>query len=110
MNYLESIIRKLEAKVPDKHDSVSEYQEGMMDIISELKHLNEYPDSRSRLGKHLLFISQINRDGCGVSAVSEETIQAMQNERFEINCLSITYGTYIASGFNSYVVKLNEFK
>ena len=60
----------------------------------------------------LEFISQINRDGNGTTKVIESYLKAMmegpfmKEEEFELNCLSITEGTYIASGFNSFVVKL----
>lgn len=60
----------------------------------------------------LEFISQINRDGSGTRKVSESYIDLMVSrpcpELFELNSLSITNGTYIASGFNSFVVKLKD--
>jgi len=64
--------------------------------------------SKQAKGKDLIFISRIRRDGSGVEMVEEQVVaqDLSQNETFEINCLSITNGTYIASGFNSYVVKL----
>lgn len=59
-------------------------------------------------GKDLIFISCIKRDGSGTTDVSKDTMTFVQNERFCITCLSITQGTYIASNFNSYVVKIKE--
>ena len=60
----------------------------------------------------LIFISQIKRDGSGTKKVFKKHVKflttnksAMKDE-FEINRLSISESTYIASGFNSYVVKL----
>lgn len=60
----------------------------------------------------LIFISQIKRDGSGTKKVFKKDVKflttnkyAMKDE-FEINRLSISESTYIASGFNSYVVKL----
>ena len=60
-----------------------------------------------KLGKELIFISMILRDGSGTKDCLKLDMCNLDNERFEINCLSISHGTYIASGFNSYVVKIN---
>lgn len=60
----------------------------------------------------LTFISQIKRDGSGVLPVSESMLEAFKNnpfsrdEVFVLTRLSITEGTYIASGFNTFVVKI----
>lgn len=66
--------------------------------------------SKQAKGKELIFISRIRRDGSGVEMVEEQVVVSdlSENETFEINRLSITQGTYIASGFNSYVVKFKE--
>ena len=61
-------------------------------------------------GKQLQFISQIKRDGSGVVDVRGVdlgyTKTLMDAETFELYPLSKTKGTYIAFGFNAYVVKL----
>jgi hypothetical protein len=57
-------------------------------------------------GKDLIFISRIERDGKSVTVVTED-VKYLDTEVFNLNCLSITNGTYIASAFNSYVVKLS---
>jgi len=60
----------------------------------------------------LIFISQIKRDGSGTKKIFKKDIKHLTtnkfaaSEEYEINRLSISEGTYIASGFNSYVVKL----
>lgn len=59
-------------------------------------------------GKDLIFISWINRDGSGVNPVRQELIDIMQEDNFEVNCLSLTEKTYIACGFNSFVVRLKN--
>lgn len=58
----------------------------------------------------LIFISRILRKGEGVEVVTDEDKEWLykDNDKFEINTLSITNGTFIASGFNSYVVKLKK--
>lgn len=57
-------------------------------------------------GSDLIFISQINRDGSGTSPVKADYEEYLQDEQFKVNCLSMSSQTYIASGFNSFVVKL----
>lgn len=63
--------------------------------------------------KDLIFISRIKRDGSGVVPVTREeykrmlTFTWMKNEYF-LNGLSMTEKTYIACGFNSYVVKIRK--
>lgn len=60
------------------------------------------------------FISQINRDGSGTKPVSESYLQAMlenkfmKDECFTLRCLSMSERTYIAHGFNSFVVRLKH--
>lgn len=62
----------------------------------------------------LIFVSQINRDGSGTHPVAESYLKSMlenhlmKDEDFELNSLSITEKTYIASGFNSFVVRLKD--
>jgi hypothetical protein len=58
------------------------------------------------LGKELIFISVIRRDGSGTDPVKDA--KHLDNTNFTITCLSITKGTYIASEFNSYVVKFKK--
>lgn len=60
----------------------------------------------------LEFISRIKRDGSGIEPVSKIVKVKMaenpffMNDEYKLTSLSITHETYIASGFNSYVVKL----
>jgi len=64
--------------------------------------------SKKAKGSDLVFISRILRDGSGVELINDqEDIQHVWgNKEFVLACLSITLETYIASEFNSYVVKL----
>ena len=68
-------------------------------------------------GKALDFISLVKRDGSGTIAVGTEWSQDsrhpktddmsyLDDEKFKINPISLTHKTYIASGFNTWVVKL----
>jgi len=54
----------------------------------------------------LTFISRINRDGSDTTPVTDAEVADLIDDVFEVNCLSLTLKTYIACGFNSYVVKL----
>jgi len=56
------------------------------------------------LGSELEFISRIKRDGSGT--VVDEDYSHLNKTKFRMSCLSLTLGTYIASEFNSYVVKI----
>lgn len=60
-------------------------------------------------GSDLIFISQIGRTGTyltPISEISREYIELLQREKFYLRPLSISQMTYIASGFNSWVVKI----
>ena len=57
-------------------------------------------------GSELIFISRIMRDGSATTPVLDD--DHLQEEEFEMNCLSLTKNTWIACGFNSYVVKLKN--
>jgi hypothetical protein len=64
-------------------------------------------------GNELDFICQINRDGSGVSSISDSYRELLVKEDgffndFKLSRLSITEDTWIASGFNSFVVKLKH--
>lgn len=59
-------------------------------------------------GHELIFVSRINRDGSGTSTCNKKTIEWYQDEIFEIKTLSLSEKTYIASGFNSFVVRLKN--
>lgn len=57
-------------------------------------------------GSDLIFISRILRDGSGVERIDDQEVMAhVENAEFTLASLSITHGTFIASEFNSYVVK-----
>ena len=57
-------------------------------------------------GRELIFISRINRDGSGTTTAKE--VDHLDNEDFVVICLSLTKHTFIASAFNSWVVKLKS--
>ena len=62
--------------------------------------------------KELEFISRISRDGSGTTPVPEGMLNDMltnpfsMDEELEVRCLSGSNKTFIAMGFNSFVVKL----
>lgn len=58
-------------------------------------------------GKNLIFISRINADGKSTK-VKQSSIKLFEDDTYELNCLSITNETYIASAMNTFVVKIKE--
>lgn len=66
----------------------------------------------TKKANELIFISQINRDGSGTTPVSEEYLRVLtenklsKDDDFKMTCLSITNQTWIATNFNSFVVKI----
>jgi len=66
-----------------------------------------------KIAKDLIFISRIKRDGSGTTPVSKDYLQLLcgnsfSPEKFDVHSLSISNDTYIAIGFNSFVVKLKN--
>lgn len=57
-------------------------------------------------GRDLEFISRIKRDGSGTEPVADS--KHLSDVTFQLQCLSITKGTWIASEFNCFVVKLKS--
>lgn len=62
----------------------------------------------------LFFISSINRDGSGTKKVGKGHLNSllknpfMKDDLYELKRLSHTEGTFLAIGFNSYVVKVKN--
>ena len=57
----------------------------------------------------LEFISQLNRDGSGVTPIDADYLKAMHEnplmQDFDLSPLSLTEGTYVAFNFNVFIVK-----
>lgn len=58
----------------------------------------------TKKGSELEFISRISRTGKSVELMTT-VHHSLKNETFKLTRLSLTEDTWIASGFNSYVVK-----
>jgi hypothetical protein len=62
----------------------------------------------------LEFISLINRTGSGTKKVPKSYLKAMlenplmKDEEFKMTCLSLSEKTWIATAFNSFVVRIKE--
>lgn len=56
-------------------------------------------------GSELEFISAIKRDGSGTLRIKRTELEHLNNEMFTLLRLSISEDTYLAHGFNSYVVR-----
>lgn len=65
-----------------------------------------------RFGSELEFISRISADGKKIEVLNEtekgKTSSLLKKDVFKLSCLSISNLTFIASGMNSYVVKLKN--
>ena len=65
-----------------------------------------------KFAHELEFISQIKRDGSGVTKVKKSYLKSMlenklmKDEKFYLKCLSISEKTYIAFNFNAFVVRI----
>ena len=59
-------------------------------------------------GSDLEFISWINRDGSGTSDITKDHLEVLQDEKFKLIGLSIKENTFIAHGFNSFVVRIKK--
>ena len=60
-------------------------------------------------GKDLIFISKICRNGLSVDVInSQSDYNYLKDTEFNLFCLSLTEKTYIAHGFNSFIVKLKK--
>ena len=59
-------------------------------------------------GSDLIFVSRILRDGSGTEPLSPAHRKIIQDENLNVNRLSISQDTWIANGFNSYVVKMKS--
>lgn len=59
-------------------------------------------------GSELIFLRRIQRDGSGTRMVRKDYIEMMKDDTFQVKCLSMSQKTYIAMGFNSFVVRLKD--
>lgn len=64
-----------------------------------------YNDFIRAKGSELEFISVIKRDGSGTRKVTKHDLKHLENDTFTLLRLSISEDTYLAHGFNSYVVR-----
>lgn len=58
-------------------------------------------------GSELIFLKRINGDGEGILNIPEENTP-WSGDNYKLTQLSITHETYIAHGFNTYIVKLKK--
>lgn len=73
-----------------------------------LKKLGNMSFEMKKQGKDLQFISRISRDGSGTVKLNSKHEYLVRDTEFDLTPLSLTEGTYIASGFNCYVVRLKK--
>lgn len=71
---------------------------------------NVLPHEGTKYGRELIFLKRIKPDGSGVEDFDAEKHDWIKDERFKVNYLSMYKKTFIASGMNSYIVKLKDAK
>ena len=60
-------------------------------------------------GFELVFISKIDKERYSIEDVNNQEIQSVfSTENFNLNYLSISRGTYIASGIETFIVKIKH--
>ena len=76
--------------------------------------INKNKLKMKKKASELEFIGLIKPDGSNIEKLSKRYIKGLfnlpkfENEEFELRCLSIHNKTFIASGMNTYVVRLKE--
>ena len=61
-------------------------------------------------GKDLIFISRIKFNGWEIEPFNPDWQKKVDEQKFDLNCLSVSAKTWIASGNSTYVVKIKEGK
>lgn len=94
------IMEELEGEFPrDKYNT-----------LIKLKTIASNPNGLKKKASELIFISQINRDGNGLKVLSDAEAKELSDDKlfdtYAMHHLSISEGTCLAIGFNSYVVKI----
>lgn len=94
------IMEELEGEFPrDKYNT-----------LIKLKTIASSPNGVKKKASELIFISQINRNGDGLKVLSDTEAKELSEDNFldtyAMHHLSLSENTYIAIGFNSYVVKI----
>jgi hypothetical protein len=83
----------------------TKYLEKKLNIMD--KTIEMFRPIRTVKGFELVFISRIHKEGYGIEVVSNHKMQDMYStDNFNLSCLSISQGTYIASGMATFVVKI----
>lgn len=77
-------------------------------IIEQSILIEMFRPQRVVKGHELIFLKRINKQGDSSPILSHEENRHYSDDNFQITCLSISEGTYIASGFSTFVVKLKN--
>lgn len=95
---------------PDDDCMLSDFIHALQFVLD--KHSVQFKNTISKTSSELIFIAKIKPDGSGTKMVSKRELKflnenpTVSKSSFNMNILSIEDKTYIASGFDSYVVKL----
>jgi hypothetical protein len=75
-------------------------------IIEQSILIEMFRPQRVMKGEELIFLRRINK--YGESSIEEVKEELYKNDNFQITCLSISEGTFIAHGFSTFIVKLKK--
>lgn len=77
--------------------------------INKQNHLIEmFRPQRVMKGHELIFLKRIDKYGDSSPKPAHEDNRHYSDDNFQITCLSISEGTYIAHGFSTFIVKLKK--
>jgi hypothetical protein len=77
-------------------------------IIEQSTLIEMFRPQRVMKGHQLIFLKRINKQGDSSLIPAHEDNRHYYDDNFEITCLSISEGTYIAHGFSTFIVKLKK--
>lgn len=77
-------------------------------ITKQINLIEMFRPQRVMKGHQLIFLKRINKQGDSSLIPAHEDNRHYYDDNFEITCLSISEGTYIAHGFSTWVVKLKN--
>lgn len=77
-------------------------------IIKQNQLIEMFRPQRVMKGHELIFLKRIDKYGDSSIKPKHEDNRHYSDDNFQITCLSISEGTYIAHGFSTWVVKLKN--
>jgi hypothetical protein len=79
-------------------------------IIEQSNLIEMFRPQNVMKGHELIFLKRINKQGDSSPIPTHEENRHYSDDNFQITCLSISEGTFIAHGFSTFVVQLKSKK